>query len=151
VNKLLAALSLVLAGLAGLVACGGEAPSEPGGMAGVSDPHLSGDAALAEAYEQGARNHQVEGRGTVVRLLDDDLDGSRHQRFIVRLASGQTLLIAHNIDIAPRVRSLRVRDSVTFFGEYEWNEEGGTIHWTHHDPNGQHVAGWIRHRGRTYQ
>lgn len=79
------------------------------------------------------------------------IDGSQHQRFIVELSSGQTLLIAHNIDIAPRINSLQVGDSVRFYGEYEWNPQGGIIHWTHHDPNGYHVGGWIKHNGRTYQ
>ena len=33
----------------------------------------------------------------------------------------------------------------------EWNEQGGIIHWTHHDPDGRHLPGWIKHNGRTYQ
>ncbi|QOY51204.1 DUF3465 domain-containing protein [Candidatus Sulfurimonas baltica] len=40
--------------------------------------------------------------GDVIRVLSDDNTGSRHQRFIIRLSSGQTLLIAHNIDLAPK-------------------------------------------------
>jgi hypothetical protein len=94
---------------------------------------------------------QVTGQGTVTRVLADDNDGSRHQRFILRLTSGQTLLVAHNIDIAPRVPSLAVGDVVLFYGVYEWNSQGGTIHWTHHDPDGQHVAGWLKRGGVTYQ
>ncbi|HVY83004.1 MAG TPA: DUF3465 domain-containing protein [Steroidobacteraceae bacterium] len=94
---------------------------------------------------------QFESAGTVVRVLADDNDGSRHQRFIVRLASGRTVLIAHNIDLAPRVAGLEAGDTVEFSGEFEDNDKGGVVHWTHHDPQGRHVAGWIRHRGRTYQ
>ncbi|HEU4625076.1 MAG TPA: DUF3465 domain-containing protein [Steroidobacteraceae bacterium] len=94
---------------------------------------------------------QFESGGTVIRVLADDNDGSRHQRFIVRLASGRTVLIAHNIDLAPRVAGLEVGDTVEFSGEFENNDKGGVVHWTHHDPQGRHVAGWIRHRGRTYQ
>jgi len=74
-----------------------------------------------------------------------------HQRFIVRRKSGQTLLITHNIDIAPRVAGLQKGDGVRFYGEYVWNERGGMVHWTHHDPAGKHVAGWLKHKGRTYQ
>ena len=76
---------------------------------------------------------------------------SRHQRFIVQLASGQTLLVAHNIDLAPRVADLKPGHIVAFYGEYEWNERGGVIHWTHHDPRGQHAAGWVEHNGVRYQ
>jgi hypothetical protein len=77
-----------------------------------------------------ANNTQVRGAGVVERTLSDDNDGSRHQRFILRLASGQTLLVAHNIDLAPRVANLRTGDTVEFSGEYEWNEKGGVVHWT---------------------
>ncbi len=106
---------------------------------------------LQQAFEKRQGNLQVQVEAQVTRLLADDLDGSRHQRFIVRLASGQTLLVAHNIDLAPRVDGLATGDRVELYGEYEWNERGGVIHWTHRDPRGAHADGWIRHRGRLYQ
>jgi len=137
------ALAIALLGLAG-VAAGGCAASNP-----TADG--AGDAILAKAYEDRAADLSVEGHGTVTRMLSDDDEGSRHQRFVVRLDSGQTLLVAHNIDVAPRVDDLSVGDKTAFKGIYEWSEQGGTIHWTHHDPDGQHAAGWLRHGGRTYQ
>lgn len=109
------------------------------------------DDPIGRAFAGGVSDIQVEGKGTVIRLLPDDSDGSRHQRFIVELASGQTLLISHNIDIAPRIAGLEVGDSVSFNGEYVWNAKGGVIHWTHHDPRGRHVAGWVIHNGNTYK
>jgi uncharacterized protein DUF3465 len=109
------------------------------------------DNAIGRAFATGASDIQVEGQGTVIRLLPDDLNGSRHQRFIVQLASGQTLLIAHNIDIARRIDGLEVGDSVRFNGEYVWNAKGGVIHWTHHDPQGRHIGGSIVHNGKTYR
>jgi cold shock CspA family protein len=109
------------------------------------------DTELSNAYKYQTSNFQIEGSGRVVRLLSDDNDGSRHQRFIVRLSSGQTLLVAHNIDLAPRIDSLAEGDAIRFYGQYEWNEKGGVIHWTHNDPSGSHVAGWIEHNGKRYQ
>lgn len=109
------------------------------------------DPALENAYLNRLRHHQLRGSGTVIKLLADDNDGSRHQRFVLRLNSGRTLLISHNIDLAPRIESLQPGDTVEFNGEYEWNAKGGLVHWTHHDPQGHHVAGWIRHRQRIYQ
>jgi hypothetical protein len=109
------------------------------------------DAILSDAFANHEGNLQVSGQGVVVRLLPDDTRGSRHQRFIIKLASGQTLLIAHNIDLAPRVSSVRVGDLIQFNGEYEWNEKGGVIHWTHRDPDGGHAAGWLKHDGQMYQ
>ena len=67
------------------------------------------------------------------------------------LGSGETVLLSHNIDLAPRIESLKKGDTVEFYGEYEWNEKGGVIHWTHNDPDGSHVAGWIKHQGKTYE
>ena len=109
------------------------------------------DSQVGRAFKNRTSDVQVEGAGLVTRILPDDLAGSRHQRFIVRLASGQTVLIAHNIDLAPRVEGLQKGDSVRFYGEYVWNAQGGKVHWTHRDPEGKHVAGWLKHNGRTYQ
>ncbi len=93
----------------------------------------------------------VEGTGTVDRVLADDLDGSRHQRFILRIDSDHTVLVSHNIDLAPRIEPLTKGDSIEFRGQYEWNERGGVIHWTHHDPQGRREGGWLKHHGRTYR
>jgi hypothetical protein len=109
------------------------------------------DAVVASAFANHKSNIQAQGCGQIIKILADDNNGSRHQRFIVELASGQTLLIAHNIDVATRVASIKVGDSIEFSGEYEWNPQGGVIHWTHHDPQGKHTAGWIKHNGQTYQ
>lgn len=89
--------------------------------------------------------------GVVTRILPDDRDGSRHQRFIIELDSGSTLLIAHNIDLAPRLDGLGVGEPVRASGEFAWSPQGGTLHWTHHDPQGRHVPGYIEWRGRRYQ
>jgi hypothetical protein len=110
----------------------------------------AGNAAIEKAFAQGRSDVQVSGRGTVIKLLADDNEGSRHQKFLVRLPSGLTLLIAHNIDLAPRINKLKVSDSIEFYGEYEWNEQGGVIHWTHKDPAGRHRAGWLQHKGQKY-
>lgn len=107
--------------------------------------------AVEAAYNNRQSDVQVQGQGTVVRILPDDNDGSRHQRFIVKLDTGLTLLIAHNIDLAPRVADLNTGDTVAFYGEYEWNAKGGVIHWTHVDPAHRHIDGWLKHREKTYQ
>lgn len=106
---------------------------------------------LLKAIAERATDRQVRGSGKVARILSDDTRGSRHQRFIIELPAGQTLLVAHNIDLAPRVERLAVGDEVGFYGEYEWNPQGGVIHWTHRDPGGRHPDGWLRHAGRIYE
>jgi hypothetical protein len=78
-----------------------------------------------------------------VKLLSDDHDGERHQRFVIEMRGGQTLLIAHNIDLAPRV-PLGMGDKIDFRGVYEHNELGGVVHWTHRDPHRNEAGGFVR-------
>ncbi|WP_409419993.1 DUF3465 domain-containing protein [Pseudaeromonas sp. ZJS20] len=110
-----------------------------------------GSALLQAAYQNQQSDLQVQGAGQVSRILPDDNKGSRHQKFLLRLATGQTILIAHNIDLAQRIGGLQEGDTVEFFGEYEWNDKGGVVHWTHHDPGGRHTDGWLKHNGTLYQ
>lgn len=117
----------------------------------VSRSTAGNDAALVEAIGHRRSNVLVEGEGVVEKILPDDNNGSRHQRFILRLPTGQTLLIAHNIDLASKIPTLRPGDTVLFRGEYEWNRKGGVIHWTHRDPSGHHTGGWLKHCGQVYE
>ena len=88
----------------GLIWAGCESATQSSGQNGVA---AVDDSPIGRAFKNRTSNVQVEGEGVVARILADDLAGSRHQRFVVRLASGQTVLIAHNIDIAPQVAGLQ--------------------------------------------
>jgi hypothetical protein len=110
----------------------------------------SGDG-VREAFEQQARGRMLQAAGRVERILADDRDESPHQRFIIATDSGVTVLVAHNLDLAPRLNGLARGDQVTVYGEYEWNPQGGVLHWTHDDPQGRHAAGYIEWQGRKYQ
>ena len=136
-----------------LIAIGvyGYIQNNPDVIATFSRESIQSDNSVAEAYQNQLSDIQVSGSGKVSRILSDDNKGSRHQRFLLRLPSGQTLLVAHNIDLAPRIDTLGNGDEVQFFGEYEWNSKGGVVHWTHHDPGGRHVGGWLKHNGRKYE
>lgn len=125
--------------------------TNPNFIPSYAEQSTTSDQLLTSAYENRKSDLQVGGSGIVIRTLPDDTKGSRHQKFILRLSSGQTLLISHNIDLAPRLNSLREGDAVEFYGEYEWNSKGGVVHWTHHDPGGSHENGWLKHKGATYQ
>lgn len=120
-----------------------------GGPSRADSPNT--DHAVEKAFTAETSGLQVQGEGEVIRILSDDNDGSQHQRFIIRTASAQTLLVAHNVDLAPRIVDLKVGDKILFNGEYEWNSQGGVIHWTHRDPERRHTDGWIKHSGRQYQ
>lgn len=122
-----------------------------GSLAVIPSVSMANDQVLKQAYQSQQSDVQVRGSGVVIRVLRDDNVGSRHQKFLLKLESRQTLLVAHNIDLAPRVANLNVGDRIEFNGEYEWNSKGGVLHWTHHDPQGRHEGGWLKHNGRTYQ
>lgn len=111
----------------------------------------SSEQVLAEAFKTHRSDFQVQVQAKVIKVLSDDNNGSRHQRFIAKLSSGQTLMVAHNIDLAPRVDDLQEGDDIELYGEYEWSEKGGALHWTHRDPARRHVSGWIKHAGKLYQ
>ena len=104
---------------------------------------------MQPAYGKADTGEWIEDTGVVCRLLSDDDDGSRHQRFVIRLGSRQTLLIAHNIDLAERI-PVSLGDRIRFRGVYEWNDLGGLVHWTHHDPLGVEDGGWVRYRRKIY-
>ena len=106
---------------------------------------------IMQAYQQQRSNIQVQAQGTIKAILPDDNQGSRHQKIILQLENGLTVLIAHNIDLAPKIEGLKKGDKVEFYGEYEYNQKGGVIHWTHHDPQGKHIDGWLKYQGRMYQ
>jgi hypothetical protein len=119
--------------------------------AAQSRSSVKSDEVIANAFANQISNLQVTGQGIVIKVLPDDNSGSGHQKFIIKLTNGQTLLVAHNIDITTRVNGLSEGDSIMFSGQYEWNEKGGVLHWTHRDSNGSHPSGWLQYQGQTYQ
>lgn len=138
----LVAAAAVLAGAGRFLAGGGE-----GEAAGALAP----DAAAQREARDPISGQMLRVSGRVQRLLSDDRDGSPHQRFIIVTDGGRSLLVAHNLDLAPRLNGLEVGESVLVYGQYEWNPQGGVLHWTHDDPEGEHEAGYIEWRGRRYQ
>jgi len=109
-----------------------------------------GDSDVINAQNQRARDVQVKITARVKRLLPDDRKGNPHQRFLLELSNGTTVLVAHNIDLAPYV-PLQQGDMVTICGEYIWNEKGGVLHYTHHTTNSRHRGGYIEYNRQTYQ
>ena len=121
-----------------------RAPAPAEVSSGIAD-------SVTAAFRAKKNRVMVSGQGQVIKVLPDDNQGIRHQRFILRLPSGLTMLIAHNIDKAPRIKNLHKGDLIAFRGEYIWNEKGGLVHWTHRDSKGKHPGGWLRRDGRMYQ
>ena len=140
-NILIAALALVIYALA----------QQGENLTGLSPAPTGSDTAIATAFANEQSDIQVQGQGVVKKVLPDDTKGLQHQKFILQTSPDQTVLVAHNIDLADRLPGLKKGDTVEFYGEYEWTTQGGVMHWTHHDPSGRHINGWLKHNGKTYQ
>jgi hypothetical protein len=120
-----------------LAACGASAPPD--------------NSAIVNDFHNHQSNVEVTADATVVRLLADSTSSTgTHERFIIRLSSGDlTIEVEHNVSIAARV-PVKEGDHVIVHGEYIWNSQGGLIHFTHHDPQGTHEGGYVQDGGATY-
>ena len=107
--------------------------------------------AITGAFSAHRNLSQVQGSGIVVKVLKDDIKGLKHQKFLLKVSDNITILVAHNLDLAPRVEDIHEGDVIAFKGEYIYTPKGGTVHWTHKDPRGNHQAGWLKHNGKTYK
>ncbi|MFN7020212.1 MAG: DUF3465 domain-containing protein [Phycisphaerales bacterium] len=131
-------------------------PVNPAARESSTSTDAGRDGGIAALFRQRTSDTWVEAEGRIVKVLRDDseTDGgrnARHQRLLVELDTGVTVLLAHNIDAAPRVPA-REGDPIRFRGEYEWSEKGGTVHFTHAPKHGNSIqGGWIEHQGKRYR
>jgi Protein of unknown function (DUF3465) len=134
-----------------LAACGAPTSAPQLESVSVSATASMDAGAIVEAFGAHRNLPQVQGSGIVIKVLKDDTNGLQHQKFLLKVSDNITILIAHNIDLAPRVENIQVGDKVAFKGEYIYTPKGGTVHWTHKDPRGNHEAGWLKHNGKVYE
>lgn len=110
--------------------------------------------AIYHAYQQQNEHNKIQvlGCGQVIKLLKDDNKGRRHQKFLVKLDDYPqiTVLIAHNIDLAPYVKNIQEHTLIRFYGEYIYTDKGGVVHWTHKDPASRHQDGWLEYQGERF-
>lgn len=100
------------------------------------------------ACSRGASHAEVHLTGYVARVLGvRGGESGSHEGFILN-SSGTQLKIEDNVDITGYI-PLRRGDAVELQGQYECND--GVIHWTHRDPRGRHLTGFVKVHGRIYQ
>jgi hypothetical protein len=109
-----------------------------------------GDQEVLNAQSAHMVNVPVTVSARILKILREDIEGTPHQKFLIILSNGSTVLIAHNIQMAPQV-PIQEGTFVTIHGDYIWNSKGGLIHWTHHSDAPKHGDGWIDYNGRRYQ
>ena len=117
---------------------------------GASAATAGDEATLSSAIASRSSDVWVEFEAQVTKPLPDDDESPRHQRFLVRTEAGESVLVAHNIDVADRV-PVKAGQRVRLKGRFEWNDKGGVLHWTHRDATRGAPRGWIEADGRRYE
>jgi Protein of unknown function (DUF3465) len=108
------------------------------------------DKEALNAQADHAIQREITVQALVKKLLPTDTEGLPHQKFLIELSNGSTILIAHDLKYAPAV-PIQPGDVLRIHGEYIWNKLGGLIHWTHHSDTPKHDSGWIDFNGMRYQ
>ncbi|MBV9277651.1 MAG: DUF3465 domain-containing protein [Candidatus Eremiobacteraeota bacterium] len=113
----------------------------------------SSSSTLADAQrvcQSGASHVEVHFSGTIARYLGTHYSQSgEHEGFLI-MPSGSTnsLMVEDNVNLSGFI-PMRRGDAVELQGQYECNDS--VIHWTHHDPSGRHVGGFVIVNGRRFQ
>jgi len=125
--------------------------NQPDELAAPPPSLLASEQGIIDAQAQRLRKVEVITSAQVWRLLppEENSKGFRHQRFLIRLNNGTTVLVANDLTMGQMV-PLKVGEIVEMKGEYIWTRRGGVLHWTHHTDD-RHVGGWIRLGKQIYQ
>lgn len=116
----------------------------------LSASQIRDDSDIVRAVNDQRRVDFVEGGGlTVTKLLPDDNNGLKHQKWMVRLSNGFTMQAVYNSDLCPRV-PLKVGDVIAMGGQFIWTKGGALLHWLHHDPKGRRPDGFVFVNGKFY-
>lgn len=86
---------------------------------------------------------------TVSKVMEDDTLGKPHQRWYVRLSSGDEVFCVYNLDMGKRV-PLKLGDVISMGGEFKWTSRGALLHWLHHDPRNNRPDGFVEVGGTRY-
>ncbi|NUN05797.1 MAG: DUF3465 domain-containing protein [Bdellovibrio sp.] len=105
---------------------------------------------IVRAVNDRRRVNYVEGGSlTVTKVLPNDEDGRKHQKWMVRLSNGNTMQAVYNSDMCPEV-PVKVGDVIAMGGMFLWTNSGPMLHWLHHDPRGNRPDGYVYVNGKYY-
>lgn len=127
-----------------------EAFGQPNEMPEPASDLQPSQQGILEAQAEQLRKVEVELTARVCRMLPTDNEGLRHQKFLIRLTNGTTVLVANDLTMGQMV-PCHPGDILDLKGEYIWTKRGGVLHWTHHSDTSEHPGGWIRLGSQTYQ
>ncbi len=117
----------------------------------LPEKHMpEGQREILLALDEGKGLDFVEIKGAeVVRLLPDDNEGRRHQKWIFEIAGGHRITAIYNTSFSEAV-PLEIGDIVNVGGQYIFDKNGGVIHWLHVDPKKNRPDGYVELNGKRY-
>lgn len=118
------------------------------GPAGV--PFAVDDGQIIQAQSQQARKVELTVTAPIKKLLREEDYREPHQRFLLILSNGTTVLVANDLKYGT-FAPVQEGNVVRIHGEYIWNEKGGVLHWTHKSDEPNHESGYIDFNGMRYQ
>ncbi|GAC1300460.1 MAG: hypothetical protein NVSMB19_07050 [Vulcanimicrobiaceae bacterium] len=111
--------------------------------------------AVYDAWRAGRSHVEVTAAGSVARLLGTRIGRSgAHEGFLLHLGGaagrGLTVRVEDNVDLTGPIPLVEGAE-VEVRGEYVFDPRGGVVHYTHRDPRGRHIAGYVLVDGKFYQ
>ncbi|MDP3509818.1 MAG: DUF3465 domain-containing protein [Candidatus Melainabacteria bacterium] len=113
-------------------------------------PYAVDDAQIIQAQSQQARKVELTVTAPIKKLLREEDYREPHQRFLLILSNGTTVLVANDLQYGTYA-PVQEGNVVRIHGEYIWNERGGVLHWTHKSDEPRHESGYIDFNGMRYQ
>jgi hypothetical protein len=109
------------------------------------------DVAVCAALRQQRSGVEVIADGTVAYVPTYAAPSGEHEGFFIRLRSGcaATLRVETNTAFTGPI-PLRVGERVIVKGEFDYDADGGVIHWTHRAFGSHHASGYVEAGGRFY-
>jgi hypothetical protein len=118
-----------------------------------SQPEQPDNGAICNDYAHQESHQEVIAHGMVADVFGESEGPSgEHEGYLLKLDGDCDLLlrVETNTSITGPI-PIRPRQELIVKGEYEFDPEGGVLHWTHHDPSARHIAGYVVIGSRTYQ
>lgn len=116
-------------------------------LSACAPPPVDNVTQAVAACDRGAQHDEIRESGTVARILGTrESRSGLHEGFIV-LLRGRTYRVEDNADVTG-VIPLRRGEGITLQGQFECDDY--VIHWTHRDPSGRHLTGYVEVDGKYY-
>ncbi|HIP75819.1 MAG TPA: DUF3465 domain-containing protein [Psychromonas hadalis] len=115
------------------------------------DKLLDGVDHITYLFNNQRGGEMVSSLGRIIKLLEDQTSPYLAQLILIRLNSGQKLIIKHNLKASTKIADLKVGEMIKFKGVYRWNSRGGMVVSTFENKQHPKRSGWVKFADKTYQ